>query len=59
MLVFVAAVQVQLNMWLAAYYADPGASLEALSEQLAAWLVSCCLAATAHRCLWRKTLHEG
>ncbi|WIA08513.1 hypothetical protein OEZ85_007947 [Tetradesmus obliquus] len=30
--------KVQLNMWLAAYYADPGASLDALSEQLAVWL---------------------
>jgi hypothetical protein len=34
-------VQVQLNMWLAGYYADPSVSLDAFSEQLAAWLVSC------------------
>jgi hypothetical protein len=37
---------VQLNMWLAGYYADPSVSLDALSEQLATWLVSCGLTVT-------------
>jgi hypothetical protein len=41
-------VQVQLNLWVAGYYADASSSLDSVAKELEAWLVSLLMLSDTH-----------
>lgn len=44
--------QVQLNLWVAGYYADASSSLDSVAKELEAWLVS--IRAAARGCIYQQ-----
>jgi hypothetical protein len=51
-------VQVQLNLWVAGYYAEASSSLDSVAKELEAWLVSVSRLSGMHStpCLWAASL---